>query len=92
MVGEGKVELGCFTVQKVINPVAVWLKLPHSMRVHPTFHVSKVKPVHNSPLVPAALPPLPPRIVDGGLCGASPYALPPAGLSSGPVAFAEEVL
>eukprot|EP00064_Thunnus_orientalis_P015903 superscaffoldBa00003044_g15965 len=36
------------------------------MRVHPTFHVSKVKPVHDSPLVPAAPPPPPPRIVDGG--------------------------
>ncbi|XP_044191493.1 uncharacterized protein LOC122969660 [Thunnus albacares] len=58
--------IGPFTIQKVINPVAVRLKLPRSMRVHPTFHVSKVKPVHDSPLVPAAPPPPPPRIVDGG--------------------------
>ena len=54
-----------FEVQKVINPVAVRLKLPRSMRVHPTFHVSKVKPVRESPLVPAAPPPPPPRIIDG---------------------------
>ncbi|CAJ1048226.1 uncharacterized protein lrfn4b [Xyrichtys novacula] len=58
--------IGPFTIQRVINPVTVSLKLPRSMRVHPTFHVSKVKPVHNSPLVPAAPLPPPPRIVDGG--------------------------
>lgn len=57
--------IGPFTIQKVISPAAVQLKLPRSMRVHPTFHVSKVKPVHNSPLVPAAPPPPPPRIIDG---------------------------
>ncbi|TWW75360.1 hypothetical protein D4764_13G0000220 [Takifugu flavidus] len=38
-----------------------------SSRVHPTFHVSKVKPVRESPLVPAAPPPPPPRFIDGGL-------------------------
>ncbi|XP_076144482.1 GTPase IMAP family member 8-like [Alosa pseudoharengus] len=37
------------------------------MRVHPTFHVSKVKPAHECPLVPVAPPPPPPRLVDGGL-------------------------
>ncbi|XP_034146547.1 chromo domain-containing protein cec-1-like [Esox lucius] len=40
--------------------------LPRSMRVHPTFHVSKVKPVKESVLVPASPPPPPPRLVDGG--------------------------
>nr|XP_040035398.1 chromobox protein homolog 7-like [Gasterosteus aculeatus aculeatus] len=36
------------------------------MRVHPTFHVSKIKPVVESPLVSATPAPPPPRIVDGG--------------------------
>ena len=48
--------VGPFAIEKVISPVAVRLKLPQSMRVHPTFHVSKVKPVSESPLVPAAPP------------------------------------
>lgn len=59
--------IGPFPIERVINPVAVRLKLPRSMRVHPTFHVSKVKPVRESPLVPAAPPPPPPRFIDGGL-------------------------
>lgn len=59
--------LGPYPIQKVISPTAVQLQLPRSMRVHPTFHVSKIKPVHESPLVPAAPPPPPPRLVDGGL-------------------------
>lgn len=52
---------------RMINPVGVRLKLPKSMRVHPTFHVSRVKPVLESSLVPAAPPPSPPRFIDGGL-------------------------
>lgn len=35
------------------------------MQVHPTFHVSKVKSVHESPLAPARQPS--PQLVDGGL-------------------------
>ena len=58
--------VGPFPVSRVINPVAVRLKLPRSMRVHPTFHVSRVKPVKESPLVPPAKPPPPPRFFDGG--------------------------
>ena len=58
--------VGPFPIAKVINPVTVRLKLPRSMRVHPTFHVSNVKPVRTSPLVPPARPPPPARFVDGG--------------------------
>ncbi|XP_061674562.1 uncharacterized protein LOC133500025 [Syngnathoides biaculeatus] len=39
-------------VPKIINPVAVSLKLPRSMRVHPTFHVSRLRPNRTSSLVP----------------------------------------
>ncbi|KAI3359849.1 hypothetical protein L3Q82_014207 [Scortum barcoo] len=52
-------EFGCQVhhLFEVINPAAVRLKLPWSMRVHPTFHVSKVKLVHESSLIhPALLP------------------------------------
>ena len=59
--------LGPFPIQKIISATAVRLLLPRSMRVHPTFHVSKIKPVHDSPLAPAAPTPPPPRLVDGGL-------------------------
>ncbi|KAI3376164.1 hypothetical protein L3Q82_016689 [Scortum barcoo] len=51
---------------RIINPVAIRLKLPRSMRVHPTFHVSRIKPVCESPLCPPTPPPPPPRIIDEG--------------------------
>ncbi|KAF7650196.1 hypothetical protein LDENG_00130110 [Lucifuga dentata] len=43
--------MGTFPIFKVINPAAVRLCLPKSMRVHATFHVSNLKPVQESPLV-----------------------------------------
>uniref|UniRef100_A0A674MFK3 Gypsy retrotransposon integrase-like protein 1 n=1 Tax=Takifugu rubripes TaxID=31033 RepID=A0A674MFK3_TAKRU len=58
--------VGPFEVDRMVNPAAVRLKLPPALRIHPTFHVSKVKPVAESDLVPPADPPPPPRIVDGG--------------------------
>lgn len=35
------------------------------MRVHPTFHVSKIKPLVESPLVPPTLAQPPPHLIDG---------------------------
>uniref|UniRef100_A0A673AT68 Gypsy retrotransposon integrase-like protein 1 n=1 Tax=Sphaeramia orbicularis TaxID=375764 RepID=A0A673AT68_9TELE len=58
--------VGPFPISKIINPVSVRLKLPRTMRIHPTFHVSQVKPAKESRLVPPTQPPPPPRIIDGG--------------------------
>ncbi len=56
--------IGPFTVTK--SPVAVRLKLPLAYRrIHPVFHVSKLKPVFHSPVNPPAPVPPPPRLVDG---------------------------
>lgn len=57
--------IGPFPIKEIINPVAVKLTLPRSMRIHPTFHISKIKPVSNSSLMPAPQSPPPPRIIDG---------------------------
>jgi hypothetical protein len=36
--------IGPFTITRVLNDVAYELDLPHSMRIHPVFHVSRLKP------------------------------------------------
>ena len=59
--------VGAFTILKVISPTAVRLRLPSTMRrVHPTFHMSRLKPVVIHPLCPAPEPPPSPRIIEGG--------------------------
>lgn len=58
--------VGPFPIQRIISLTAVRLQLPRTMWVYPTFHVSKVNPVYESPLVPACLPPPPLRLIKGG--------------------------
>ncbi|XP_025760795.1 uncharacterized protein LOC109200937 isoform X1 [Oreochromis niloticus] len=57
--------IGPYEVDAVVNPAAVRLKLPASWCIHPTFHVSQVKPVRRSPLCPPPEPPPPARLIDG---------------------------
>lgn len=54
--------IGLFPIYRIISPTVVRLNLPCSLTVHPTFHVSQIKPV--SPLMPAEPPP--PLNIDGG--------------------------
>ena len=56
--------IGPFEVDRIINPCAVRLKLPLSLKIHPTFHVSLLKPVSTSPLSPPAELPPPTLIID----------------------------
>uniref|UniRef100_A0A8C6NLP1 Integrase catalytic domain-containing protein n=1 Tax=Nothobranchius furzeri TaxID=105023 RepID=A0A8C6NLP1_NOTFU len=58
--------LGPYTVQKVINPVSYRLRLPATLRIHPTFHISRLKPYVESSLLPPPAPAPPPaRFLDG---------------------------
>ncbi|XP_057191808.1 uncharacterized protein LOC130555532 [Triplophysa rosa] len=61
--------IGPFRITKVVNPVAVRLKLPPNLgRVHPVIHVSRVKPAVTSPLNPASSRATPPPPAAGGRC------------------------
>ncbi|XP_073669508.1 GTPase IMAP family member 8-like [Paramisgurnus dabryanus] len=52
--------IGPYRITKVVNPVAVRLKLPPTLsRVHPVFHISRVKPFFSSKLNPATNRPAP---------------------------------
>ena len=58
--------MGPFPIARIVGPAAVQLRLPRSLRVHLTFHVSQVKPVKESKMVPTTTPP-PPEVIEGGL-------------------------
>lgn len=53
---------GPIEIESIVNPCAVHLKLPASLHIHSTFHVSQLKPVFTSPLSPPAPAPPSPRI------------------------------
>ncbi len=62
--------VGPFTITRQINPVTYLLQLPPQYRIHPSFHVSLLKPYH-SPVSPSTEPgpteepPLPSILEDG---------------------------
>ncbi|XP_036003961.1 uncharacterized protein LOC110367566 [Fundulus heteroclitus] len=51
---------GPYVIDSIVSPSAVRLRLSPRSRIHPTFHVSQLKPVHSSPLCPLTEPPPPP--------------------------------
>uniref|UniRef100_A0A8C7WRV6 Integrase catalytic domain-containing protein n=1 Tax=Oryzias sinensis TaxID=183150 RepID=A0A8C7WRV6_9TELE len=57
--------IGPYTIEKVISPSCVRLRLPAALKIHPTFHVSQLKPVQDSTLCPPSASPPPARLIDG---------------------------
>lgn len=58
--------VGPFIIAQVLSPVSVRLKLPPQFRrIHPVFHVSKIKPAFRSPIQPLTSAPPPPRLIEG---------------------------
>uniref|UniRef100_A0A3B3IH81 Gypsy retrotransposon integrase-like protein 1 n=1 Tax=Oryzias latipes TaxID=8090 RepID=A0A3B3IH81_ORYLA len=57
--------IGPYVIDRIINPSCVRLRLPAALKVHPSFHVSQIKPVSDSPLCPPSSSPPPARVIDG---------------------------
>ncbi|XP_038575751.1 uncharacterized protein LOC119903573 [Micropterus salmoides] len=56
--------IGPYPIEAVINTSALRLTLPPHLKVHPVFHVSRVKPVATSTLSVSVAAPPPPRMID----------------------------
>jgi len=56
--------MGPYTIIQVVSPVAYKLNLPETMKTHPVFHVSLLKPYQHSPDEFARPTPPPPVIVE----------------------------
>jgi len=60
--------IGPFTIKRKLSPLAYELDLPPTLRVHPVFHISKLRPHRSSDRFDPHRPPLPnrlsPEIVD----------------------------
>ena len=57
--------LGPYRVTKVVSPYAYRLELPASMKIHPVFHVSLLRPAATDPLPGQRQDPPPPVEVEG---------------------------
>uniref|UniRef100_A0A8C7X743 Gypsy retrotransposon integrase-like protein 1 n=1 Tax=Oryzias sinensis TaxID=183150 RepID=A0A8C7X743_9TELE len=57
--------IGPYTIDKIINPTCVRLRLPAALKIHPSFHISQLKPVLESALCPPSASPPPARVIDG---------------------------
>uniref|UniRef100_A0A3B3HPV2 Gypsy retrotransposon integrase-like protein 1 n=1 Tax=Oryzias latipes TaxID=8090 RepID=A0A3B3HPV2_ORYLA len=57
--------IGPYTIERIITPTCVRLRLPAALKVHPSFHISNIKPFQESPLCPPSASPPPARVIDG---------------------------
>jgi Chromo (CHRromatin Organisation MOdifier) domain len=52
--------IGPYRIIQKISPVAYKLALPHTLQIHPVFHVSKLRPYQSPETIPHRPPPIPP--------------------------------
>uniref|UniRef100_A0A8C7WS78 Chromo domain-containing protein n=1 Tax=Oryzias sinensis TaxID=183150 RepID=A0A8C7WS78_9TELE len=57
--------IGPYIIDDIINPSCVKLRLPAALKIHPSFHVSQIKPFQESSLCPPSASPPPARLIDG---------------------------
>lgn len=56
--------VGPYEMDRMVNTTVVRLKFPAALKIHPTFHVSRVKPVQVLELSPPPEPCPPPLVID----------------------------